>query len=324
MNVALEPLEIGRITRIHTLRTMFGREGPPTTALAALAAHVAPVRIRAGTVLAKDGEPVNTIYLVLDGELSAWRAGKHIGNFGPRTSVGLLPVLARDPRGYRCVATRDTSALAMRAEDTLEMFEDHFDMMLGVLRGIARDAIAARRSLRPNAGFSHDASPCDECPSRPLDLVERLLYMRNTFGLEEVHFDALAELAQAATEVRYPAGRLLWPAGARADYMLIVVSGSLRGRTDDGLSFAFGPGDIVGSLDMVAAVPRWFELTAEREVVALSFGNELLTDIWEDQPELSFDFLRSMARMLLVLRERASDQNDAMTQAAGAASPPSP
>jgi CRP-like cAMP-binding protein len=320
----LEPLEIGRVTRMHSLRSMFGRDGPPTAALAALAAHVMPVRIRAGTVLAKDGEPVNTIYLVLEGELSAWRGGKHIGNFGPRTSVGLLPVLARDPLGYRCVALRDSSALAMRAEDALEMFEDHFDMMLGVLRGIARDAIAARRSLRPDAGFSNDAESCGDCPPRPLDLVERLLYMRNTFGLQEAHFDALAELAQAATEVRYPAGRLLWTAGARADHMLIVVSGSLRGRTDDGMSFAFGPGDIVGSLDMVAAVPRWFELTVDREVVALSFGSELLTDIWEDQPELSFDFLRSMARMLLALRERVSDQNDGVVQAAAAGVPPAP
>jgi CRP-like cAMP-binding protein len=268
------------------------------------------VRIAAGSVLSRDGEPVDTIYLVLEGELEASRGGKPLGSFGARSSVGMIPVLARDPRGFRCVAIRDTSALALRAEDALEMFEDHFDMMHAALRGIARDAIAVRRKLRPHAGFSNEIGPCVECPTRPLDLVERLLYMRSTFGLQESHFDALAELAQAATEVRYPAGRRLWSAGDRSEHMLIVVSGALRGRTEDRLSFAFGPGDIVGSLDMFGAVPRWFELTVEREAVALAFGSELMTDIWEDQPELSFDFLRTNARLLLDLRERMSDQGE--------------
>jgi CRP-like cAMP-binding protein len=282
---------------------MFGKDGPTTASLAALAAHATAVRVPAGTEISQEGEPTEQIFLVLEGELKASRADKTLGFFGPRTGVGMLPVLARDPHGYSAVATRDTLALVLRAEDTLEMFEDHFEIMYSAMRGMARDAIELRRVL-PNAGFADEPKSDPGCPPRALDLVERLLYMRSTFGLQDSHFDALGELAQAASEVRYPAGTLLWSAGETAEHMIVIVSGALRCETPQGQRFAFGAGEIVGSLDMIGGVPRWFDARVERELVGLSFDSDLVADIWEDQPDLSFDFLRTLARMLLSLRER--------------------
>ena len=308
MIAELEPVEIGKVARMHAMRTIFGKDGPPTPALAAMAAHAIGARIPAGTVLAREGDPTDSIFLILEGELRASRGARPLGVFGARTTVGVLPLLARDPQGYLLVAARDTLALVLRAEDTLEMFEDHFEIMLSAMRGLSRDAIELRRRLRPHAGFSAEPRPDLACPSRPLDLVERLLYMRSTFGLQESHFDALGELAQSASEVRYPAGRLRWSAGDRAEHMLVLVTGALRCSSPEGHHFAFGPGEIVGALDMFGGVPRWFEARVERDVVGLSFDSDLVADIWEDQPELSFDFLRTLSRMLLSLRERVGDQ----------------
>jgi CRP-like cAMP-binding protein len=134
--------------------------------------------------------------------------------------------------------------------------------------------------------------------------------MRSTFGLQDSHFDALGELAQAASEVRHPPETLLWSAGESAENMVVVISGALRCRTPEGQAFAFGAGDIVGSLDMIGGVPRWFDARVERELVGLSFDSDLVADIWEDQPDLSFDFLRTLARMLIGLRERVGGMND--------------
>ena len=61
---------------------------------------------------------------------------------------------------------------------------------------------------------------------------------------------------------------------------------------------------------MIGGVPRWFDARVERELVGLSFDSDLVADIWEDQPDLSFDFLRTLARMLMGLRERVGGMNE--------------
>jgi CRP-like cAMP-binding protein len=74
------------------------------------------------------------------------------------------------------------------------------------------------------------------------------------------------------------------------------------------MQFRFGPRDIVGSFDMAAEVPRWFDAVVEQDVVALSHDYEISSDLWEDHPELGFDFMQLLALMLLSLREQLADR----------------
>jgi CRP-like cAMP-binding protein len=306
LKLELEPIEIGRIEQLHALRSMFGDGGPSTPALAALVELTVPVRIPAGTCVAREQGPVGVAYLIIEGSLEVRRGGNLLGVFGPRSSVGVLAVLSRDTRGFECVALADTVALMLRAEDFLEILEDQFDLMHSAMRGIAGDAIAARRKLLPHAGFSNELRPPVEYPERELDLVERILHLRQTFGLGHSFIDELAELARAAEEVRYPAGKKLWSSGDSANHMIILVNGVVEGTTPEGARFQCGPGDILGHLDMVSRTPRWFDAFVTEDVVALTLDYEVVIDVWEDQPELGFDFIRMLANVLLSLRERVS------------------
>jgi CRP-like cAMP-binding protein len=302
----LEQVELGRIEQIRSLRGLFGLQGVSTPSLAALAAHTTPVRIPRGFELATEGQPVDEMYVVIEGELATSRAGKPLGVFGPRSAVGALAAFAHDRHGYRCVALRDTIALAMRAEEVLEVFEDHFEMLLVVLRAVARESIDTRLGL-PGAGFSETIRTDIPHPLRPLDLVERLFCLRESFAVGLTHLDALAEIARTSREVRYPAGTRLWSVGDGSEHMLTLVSGVVSAHTQNDTHFRFGPRDILGSLDMVAAVPRWYDAIVEEDAVALSHDVEIVIDLWEDHTELGFGFLQLMAAMLLSLRERLYD-----------------
>jgi CRP-like cAMP-binding protein len=306
MRAELEQVELGRIEQIRSLCSLFGLQSVSTAALAALAAHTTPVRIPGGVELATEGQPVDELYVVIEGELATSRGGKQLGVFGPRSAVGALAAFAHDMYGYRCIATRETVALAMRAEEVLEVFEDHFEMLLTVLRAVARESIETRLAL-PGAGFSDEIRTDVARPARPLDLVERLLCLRESFSLGLTHLDALAEIARTSREVRYPAGRQLWRVGDRSEHMVILVSGVVGGQTPNA-RFRFGPRDILGSLDMVAAVPRWYDAVVQEDVVALSHDAEVMIDLWEDHTELGFGLLQLLAAMLLSLRERLYDE----------------
>jgi CRP-like cAMP-binding protein len=309
VNPKLERVEIGRLDQIRTLRRLYGSEPRiPAAPLAALAAHVATVRIPAGTELHSPTEPVSDTYLVVEGELVVRYLGGRPKPFGPQSGVGILPALAKVDHGYHSWASRDSVALTLRIEDMLEVYEDHFELMHASLRALAREGIELRRQLRPHAGFSNVMLESPTCPVQPLDLVERVLCLRRNFGLGHSHVDELAELARGASEVRYAAGTPLWAAGAPAESMLLMMCGSVRGHTPEGLDFQLGAGDIVGGVDMVAEQPRWFDATVQEDMVALSFNREGLIDLLEDQPELGFDFLKLMATTLLSLRAQVVER----------------
>lgn len=301
----LEHVELGRVEQIRALRSLFGLQGVSTPALAALAAHATPVRIPKGACVAAEGQPVVSLYLVIDGELATYRSGKPLGAFGPRSVVGALASFAREVHGFECTAARDTVALALRAEDVLEVFEDHFEMMHAVLRALARESIDARLRVQPHAGFSNELRPAVEHPCRrPLDLVERLFCLRQAFAQGTMRLDALSEIARTAREVRYPSGTRLWSIGERSEQMLTLICGAISAQTQSGSKFRFGPLDIVGGLDLVAQAPRWYEAVVDEDSVALALDAEVVIDLWEDSPELSRSFLQLLSSTLLSLRER--------------------
>jgi CRP-like cAMP-binding protein len=304
LTLALEEVEIGRIERIHALRSMFGTSGPSTQALAALAQHITPVRITEGTQLAREGSLLGIVYLIIEGKIVASRNGLSWGEFAAPGSIGFLPALAGGMDGIDCVAVEDTIALALRSEDMLEVLEDHFDLLLGAMRGFARSAIELRRQLPPYAGFNNEVRETTQCPARPLDLVERILYLRQTFALQRSFVAEIAELARAAQEARYNAGTKLWSVGDPADHAVIVLCGVVECESADGAIFRFGPGDIIGNLDTMASVPRWFNAVTSEYVVALVMPSEVMMDVLEDHPELAFDFLRMFSASLIDLRER--------------------
>jgi CRP-like cAMP-binding protein len=307
MKPELERLEMGRLELMKTMRRLFGYpQELSTDSLAAMAEHVVPVRIPKGTRLNDPSEQMADLYLVMQGELATDHHGRLLRLFGPQSVVGMLPALARGARGFSSWAVHDTLALTWRADDMLEVFEDHFDLLHGVLRGLAGEGIGLRRLL-PHAGFSNVIRPGIQCPVRPLDLVERLLCLRQTFGLEHSHIDELAELARAAVETRYQPGQQLWAAGEVNDAMLIMVCGVIGAKTAEGLEFQLGPGDIVGGLGAVRGEPSWFSAQALEETVTLAVSSEVLVDLLEDQPELGLDFLHLMASALLALRIQVAE-----------------
>jgi CRP-like cAMP-binding protein len=303
----IEPVEISPVQQLRVLRLMFGPGGPSTSALAALGQLTTAVRIPKGAIVEREGTPLRTVYLLLEGELKASREGRLLGVFGARNSVGVLATLARDRLGFTCEALADTTALALRADDFLEVLEDHFELMYSAMRGLAHDGIELRRNLMPHAGFTAPVREGVACPTEPLDLTGRILYLRETFGLRRSYIDELAQLARAAEEQRYRPGERLWSTGERATHAAIVLCGAVQGATPAGARFTFGAGDIVGALDTIAQEPRWFDAVASEQTVALSLDSEALVDVWEDRPGLGLDFLRLMATTLISLRERASD-----------------
>ncbi len=304
MSEPLLPVEIGPIERMRTLRSFPGWSELSRSELATLAEIARPRLARAGVMVIGRGEPIEASYSVVSGALVARRHGDVLGRYGPGTAVGGLAAFGRDADGYEVQAVRDTTMLEMNIADLEEVFEDRFRILALVLRELARQGLKLRRELLPHAGYPELADGGEACPARSLDLVERIFYLRQNLAIEEDAIDSVAILAKTATELRLGPGEWLWRHGDPSDHMLALLCGRVRCTSPEGHRFELGSGDLAGSLDANAEVPRWYDCQVVDGVVALVLPRNITLDIYEDHAGLARELLRAFSRQVLALQAR--------------------
>jgi CRP-like cAMP-binding protein len=298
------------LERVLLLRTFPAFAELAPRQLAALAELAEDRFYRAGAVLFAEGQPVRHVLYILSGEVEL-RRGHEVRILGTRSVIGGLAALAQTSDSYRVVAKTDVTAFSIGHEDQIDVFEDDFDMLAGVMRGIAHEYLEERKASGADAGFRSAEDP-GVMPRSPLGLVEKLAILRRTQPYNEARLEAVAEVARESPERRFAAGEELWKVGDESGVSLVIAAGVIEGVTADGLQrFRFSRGSIVGGLDSLAAQPRWFDAVAATEVAAIEVHYSFLLDILEDHTEMAMDVLRVLSRGVLALRERNAAAREA-------------
>lgn len=291
-------LGVGQVQRVLTLRTFPAYRNMSPEQLAVVAEYTRERFFAAGEHLQVEGRPVTTLHFVISGEVELYRGGRALRRMGPKTVVGGLAAFARASNGYDVVALEDTVTLEINAEDTRDIFEDHFPLLRAVINGLAREVLSTRKKAGPHAGYSNEVAEDCPCPPRPLDLVERMARLRDSIFTSRL--DAIAEIAREAVEERVEAGEYLWHEGEPSGFYYVMVAGRVECRSEEtGQTFRFGSGDAVGVLDAAAGDPRWYDARVASDMVALRIDIETLFDIFEDQFDLAMDLVALMAGAIL-------------------------
>ncbi|MEM9692189.1 MAG: cyclic nucleotide-binding domain-containing protein [Myxococcota bacterium] len=290
------------VERSLILKSMPGFADLSGAELALLASFARERRFSPGDVLLTPGQPVQKFFLIVDGEVEMFLGGQSVGRFSSRTSVGGLASLARDPRGAHAIARSPVLALEMDAEEMEEFFEDNSNLIIGVLGALARGV----RELQEERGGPAIDGP--EYPDYPvtsgLTLVDKMFLMRTTSNFREVSIEALAELAEGAHEAHFRAGATLWRRGDLADHYYMIVAGTLVATSPGAPPRTFTSRWLVGGLDNMGRLPRWYDLRAETDTVALRLRSTVLYDVLEDYPDMGLRMLRALSRGALALQER--------------------
>jgi CRP-like cAMP-binding protein len=292
---------LGWTHRLVALRAVPGWADLPAADLALLASIAAPRRVDAGQTLVREGDSLGSIFVVVDGELAIHRDGGVAGRAVAHDIIGATAGLATDAASWSCVASRASVLLELPIEELEDVLEDRFSILLRWIEETAQRSIALRRGLGSTAGFASTTSLDATSEVPELALIERVWALRQNELLRTGRIDGLTSLARGAREIRLPEGGLLWTTGERADFIALVVSGTLRAATSDGHRFAFARNDLVGELETVSERPRWFDAVAERPTVLLALDRDRMLDIWEDHPDVGIEFLRGLSTALLRL-----------------------
>jgi CRP-like cAMP-binding protein len=270
-----------------------------------------------GSVLLREGEAPGALYFPVEGRIHLTSRGRVIGHAGPGLAVGPLHVLARDERGLGAVAETDTIALELSADTLIEIFDEHFPILQHVLREVSVQIVEHVIKYPAAVFLLQPSTEGPPTPPRELDLVERIFLLRKSPVFLNASISALGQLARGLTEVRMPPGTRLWSEGETTGWGSMIVSGSIRCTSSRGHDFTAGPGIVLGSLDAVAEMRRWFTAVTETPVVALQANMQYLIDVFEDNFAMAMDYLAVQARWLLEILDRSLVSRDRLTRIYG-------
>jgi CRP-like cAMP-binding protein len=252
-----------------------------------------------GNHLLRQGEPIGAVHIIVEGRTLLRRGEQVLGHATTGAGVGGLGFLSRDANGIDAVAETDVVALELDGDTLDEILEDHFSILQHVLRETSRglvdlwheaprECLAAQVPMRA-PGFAGD-----------LDLVERMLFLREGLPFIRSSASALADLARNLVELQFAPGTVLWRRGEPARQVQMLVSGrvSCAAPIPD-FALQPEPGYPLGGLDAVAGGPRWYDAVCEGPVVTLSGDVEILFDLFEDNAQVGLSYLAQVARVHL-------------------------
>lgn len=110
-------------------------------------------------------------------------------------------------------------------------------------------------------------------------------------------------LAQASTELRLSAGKVLMTQGRLAHEMFVVMEGTLE-VTRDGEHIAdIGPGGFAGEMALLTHVPRSATVTAKTDVLVIDIDGRSFQVVLDEAPMIA-------VKMLPVVANRVVENSD--------------
>jgi CRP-like cAMP-binding protein len=302
--VRAEDRRVGRMERLLHLRTLpiLGTLNPEDLGLVA---EQARTRVfEKGDRLLRPGEPIGSVLIVIEGRVRLRRGEQVLGHAAPGAAVGGLGYLARDPNGIEAVAETEAVVLELDGDTLDEILEDRFPVLQHLLRETSRRLIdlwhEAPRECR--AAQTPMSAPGFKSP---LDLVQRMLFLREGLPFIRASASALADLSRGMVELQFDAGTVLWRQGDPGRQVQMVVEGRVTCSSPiEGFALEPQPGYPLGGLEAVAGVPRWYDAVCDSRVVTLSGNAEILFDLFEDNADVALAYLAQIARVHLDVLER--------------------
>lgn len=271
--------------------------------------------LRRGEVLFVEGQRVQVLYLLVEGRVRLEQGGTTRYVEAPE-GVGLIELLARVEARSRAVAATNALALAIEGAALLEVLEDHFATFLQIRAALGLRVRDLYRRFGCREGSDSTAPPRPAPPLAPaaaepaaLAMVDQLIRLHRVPELRDFGVGVLAALIRDGNAVRFGAGEGLWSDDDEAEFLAVVVDGTVRCSGGDAIGrFRVGPGAVLGLPAAFGGTRHLYAAVAETAVVVIRVDVPVLLDVAEDHFHVATSMLAHSARTLLRLQERALEE----------------
>jgi len=136
-----------------------------------------------------------------------------------------------------------------------------------------------------------------------LSREERIERLRGVGLFHDVPDEGLAAIADAATEIAFPAGRTIVRQGEVGTGFYLILAGTARVVRDGDTIADLGPGEFFGELSLLDGGPRIAQVVASEPTDCLAIASWDFEPILATKPGVALAILREVARRLRALSE---------------------
>ena len=288
--------------RMLYLKALPGLDTLTSEQVARLAAEGKEVHFEAGQSLVNPGTVPNELHVIATGTVELVRGKAKALRYSAPETVGFVEMFAEDSVTHASALT-DVTALRFSRANMLEIFEEEFELLQNVLRTVARYQLSLLQLVIGGSRRAPWKPLIDVRPDRELDLLERLILIRQGDLFTAVGLEAGVMLATSMKQVAWKKGEVLWRPGQPSGSMFMIISGEVEARLEDGQTFEAGLGYPLGNIESLAHAPRWYTPTARTDVVALRADHDSFFDVMEDDFQVAEAFLNAMCRGILAAQQ---------------------
>ncbi len=261
-----------------------------------IAEHARISHAAKGTILFREGDPLERIFLLTEGHVVVRFNGRTVADIRGQGGVGLLSLFAGLDTTPEAVAHEDSMLLELPAEIVRSNVFESFAIARNTLRLLALGLLERRGQLPvPDAGGADVGVWRDREPT----VVERVMMIRNGMFFSTAHLDAIAELARRAVEVRFAEGEALWQIGEPTSFSLRVEFGKVRCTNAKGESVVVGAGNVLGMMDALAGIQRSYDAVALTPLIVTKIETATQLAILEAHPQMASTLRMNLARAFL-------------------------
>ena len=135
-------------------------------------------------------------------------------------------------------------------------------------------------------------------------VLEKTIILKCSELFGSLPAENLAALSEIATELRLPAGAVLFREGDSGNSLYVVTSGII-GIKKDGLEIAaLGKGACFGEMAVLDQAPRSADAVVAEEAVLLQIGSEEFYEVLAENVALAQDLIRLLSRRLRHANDR--------------------
>jgi CRP-like cAMP-binding protein len=266
------------------------------------------VDVDLGQVLYTRGDPITTVFQIVAGEVElgapdvpTWRVADH-------GAVGLIDFAIGRSHARTAVASAPSQLLELDAADYRDYLEDNYEVahrILSQLSGrLIADLIASPDPARSLARDDHHERR--SFAEVEIPLVERLIILSRMPAFLGTSMQALANLAQSATERRFTAGDVITKAGTDPGVVSLLVEGTVELELPNG-RVQRRTRDFVAHVEELAIGPRLVTATCATDAIVLQLDRGDLIDRIEEH----FDLAMTLFAFVATEQEHVNDASAA-------------
>ncbi|MGE0043225.1 MAG: Npt1/Npt2 family nucleotide transporter [Vicinamibacterales bacterium] len=237
-------------------------------------------RLERGRQLYEAGQPVDTVYVLLEGRLGVTVDGQPPDEVTAVAPLGFEEALEGQPAAATVVATEPSVCLSLTTEQFLSLLAENVEIAQGIFRMLLEHGGTAdwRTVLHGRLAPEVEARV-----AAGLRTVDRVLLLEGSPLLARATADELVSLAGIGREIPLVPDH---PVLTDEPAILVVLAGALRVVHEDGREDAAAAGDAVGIYETLGNVPIAARIEVTAPGMALRFGHAELMDLIADHVEL--------------------------------------